>query len=128
MLQRPATVAWRQHRQRAPVVRVRLVEGVKPRHVLEGQQPLALGARARPERGHGGDLAAILPDVLGGAAARDDADAVVEGPADHDGERGDAVLRGDLGPDSEEKKIGFRNHSRLDIDSMTFLTCLNQGY
>ena len=121
MLQRPATVAWRQHRQRAPVVRVRLVEGVKPRHVLEGQQPLALGARARPERGHGGDLAAILPDVLGGAAARDDADAVVEGPADHDGERGDVVLRGDLGPDSEEKKIGlslgFKNHSILDIDS-----------
>ena len=74
MLQRPATVAWRQQRPRAPVVRVLLVEGVEPRHVLEGQQPL--GARAlRPEGGHGGDLAAILPDVLGGAAARDDAGA-----------------------------------------------------
>ena len=46
------------------------------------------------------NLPAILPNVLGGAAARDDADAVVERPADHDGERGDSVLSSELGPDS----------------------------
>ena len=91
-LQRPAPVLWRHQRPRAPVVGVRLVEGVKPRHVLEGQQPL--GAPRRLERQ--GHLSEILPDVLGRAAARDDADAVVQGPADHHGERRDALLGGDL--------------------------------
>ena len=43
-----------------------------------------------------GDLSAVLPDVLCVSAARDDADAVVQRPADHHGERSDAVLGSDL--------------------------------
>ena len=43
-----------------------------------------------------GDLFAVLPNVLCVSAARDGADAVVQRPADHHGERSDAVLGRDL--------------------------------
>ena len=51
-----------------------------------------------------GDLSEVLPDVLCVSAARDGADAVVQRPADHHGERSDAVLGGDL----EIKRGNFR--------------------